>query len=265
MTRGGLVLAVGGELPPGPRGASPAVADSWRLDDGRVRGFELHWRRFAAACAELGVRGADLTALRAAVLAALPRTGRWFPRLALPDAGAAAVALTLRPAPEPRSTARARPCPAPVPRARPTTKGPDLAALGALRAAAERLGADEALLVDAAGRLLEGAYSSLLWWEGETLWAVPDDGAILPGVTRALLLAAARAEGLVPRERRPWPEELEGREVWLTSALNGIRAVVPGGAGTLRAGPASRAPAWQARLEATARELPPVPGATGTA
>jgi hypothetical protein len=40
--------------------------------------------------------------------------------------------------------------------------------------------------------------------------------------------------------------------VWLTSALHGIRAVVPGADGSLRAGAAPRAEAWQARLEALA-------------
>jgi hypothetical protein len=35
-------------------------------------------------------------------------------------------------------------------------------------------GAGEAELTDAGGRLLEGAFTSLLLWDGETMWAVPD-------------------------------------------------------------------------------------------
>ena len=50
-----------------------------------------------------------------------------------------------------------------------------------LRERAAGRGAGEAVLADADGRLLEGAYTSLLWWEGETLWAVPDDAPICPG------------------------------------------------------------------------------------
>jgi len=141
----------------------------------------------------------------------------------------------------------------PDPRRVPRRKGPDLGRLGGLRAEAVRRGAGEALLRDEDGRLLEGAYTSLLWWEGEVLCAVPDDAPILDGVTRRLLLRLAAADGIEARYRRPAPTELAGREVWLTSALHGIRAVTASGAsGCLRAGPAPRAPAWQARLEALA-------------
>ena len=58
-------------------------------------------------------------------------------------------------------------------------------------------------IADADGRLLEGAFTSLLWWEGETLCAVPDDAPILPGITRALLLELARERGTPVAQRRP--------------------------------------------------------------
>jgi branched-subunit amino acid aminotransferase/4-amino-4-deoxychorismate lyase len=250
-----LALAVGEALPPGPAGASPAVADSWLVEDGRARGLALHWERFAASCQALGVAPAALAGLRADVLAALPRSGRWFPRLALLAPGAEAVTLTLRPAPARRAHARAWVHPGGDPRTRPRVKGPDLAALGALRDEAAGHGADEALLLDGSGRILEGAYSSLLWWEGDQLWAVPDDEAVLPGVTRRLVLELAGERGLEPRLRRPHPAELAGREVWLTSALHGIRAGVPGGPETLQVGPPERAAAWQRALEDRARPL----------
>jgi branched-subunit amino acid aminotransferase/4-amino-4-deoxychorismate lyase len=149
------------------------------------------------------------------------------------------------------------------PRRAPRRKGPDLERLGALRVEAARRGAGEALLSDGDGHLLEGAYTSLLWWEDETLWAVPDDAPILDGVTRALLLGLAADDGVPVRYRRPRAAELDGREVWLTSALHGIRAVTAwtgdGGVG-IGVGAARRAAAWQARLEALA-----VPVAAGTA
>ena len=78
---------------------------------------------------------------------------------------------------------------------------------------------------DADGRLIEGAFTSLLWWEGETLCAVPDDAPILPGITRALLLELARDRGTPVAQRRPAPQELADRETWLVSALHGIRVV----------------------------------------
>jgi branched-subunit amino acid aminotransferase/4-amino-4-deoxychorismate lyase len=224
-----------------------AAAESFLVSDGRVRGLALHRDRFARGCAEAGL---DPRPPWAALERALPRAGRWFPRLDVRADGTPDVAIRPAPAREPEVVARV--FDGPDPRRAPRRKGPDLERLGALRAEAARHGAGEALLRDGDGRLLEGAYTSLLWWEDETLWAVPDDAPILAGVTRALLLGIARDDGVPVRRRRPRPDELAGREVWLTSALHGIRAVVPGPDGALPAGPAPRIAAWQARLEALA-------------
>jgi branched-subunit amino acid aminotransferase/4-amino-4-deoxychorismate lyase len=228
--------------------ADVAVAESFLADEGRVRGVDLHRRRFERGCAEAGVRpDRPLTA----VVAELPRSGRWFPRIDVRAGGEVRVAM--RPAPPREPSVVAWVFPGPDPRRAPRRKGPDLARLGALRAEAARHGAGEALLRDGDGRLLEGAYTSLLWWEGDALCAVPDDAPILDGVTRRLLLDLAVADGVAVRYRRPLPPELDGREVWLTSALHGIRGVTASSApGCLRAGPARRALAWQARLEALA-------------
>jgi len=224
-----------------------AVAESFLVEDGRVRGLDRHRDRFYRGCAEAGL---DPAAPWAAFERALPATGRWFPRLEMRGDGEPHVAVRPAPAREPEVVA----ClfDGPDPRRAPRRKGPDLERLGALRAQAARHGAGEALLRDSAGRLLEGAYTSLLWWEDEALCAVPDDAPILDGVTRALLLGIAADDGVPVRHRRPRADELTGREVWLTSALHGIRAVVPGPHGSLPAGPAPRAAAWQTRLEALA-------------
>jgi branched-subunit amino acid aminotransferase/4-amino-4-deoxychorismate lyase len=242
--------------PPGPArtGATDvAAAESFLVDDGRVRGLDRHARRFARGCAEAGVRPERSLA---AVAAELPRSGRWFPRVDVSAGGAVEVAV--RPAPPREPSVVAWVFDGADPRRAPRRKGPDLARLGALRVEATRHGAGEALLRDGDGRLLEGAYTSLLWWEGETLWAVPDDAPILDGVTRRLLLELAAAERVEVRHRRPRAAELDGREVWLTSALHGIRAVAPSPApGCLRAGPAPRAEDWQARLEALAQPIGP--------
>jgi branched-subunit amino acid aminotransferase/4-amino-4-deoxychorismate lyase len=132
----------------------------------------------------------------------------------------------------------------PDPRRAPKIKGPDLERLAALRERAAAHGAGEAVLADADGRLLEGAYTSLLWWEGDTLCAVPDDAPILPGITRALLIELAPAVEL----RRPAPGDLAGRETWLVSALHGIRAVTRWVGGP-EPGEAAHAATWQRRLE----------------
>lgn len=223
------------------------VADSWLVADGAVRALDLHWERFARSCAREGV---DVAALRVALATALPRRGRWFPRIELRADGA--LRLDVRPAPGVAADVVVGwMFDAPDPRRAPRRKGPDLELLGTLREQAAAHGADEALLADGEGRLLEGAYSSLLWWEGDELWAVPDDAPILPGITRRLLLALAGPAGIDVRFRRPAPAELRSREVWLTSALHGIRTLAPGGADD-----APRAPVWRARLDALARPLP---------
>jgi len=235
-----------------PAEGAVAAAESWLVEDGRARGLDRHWARFARGCAEAGL---SIASPRAAVEAALPATGRWFPRVEARAGGA--VRLAVRPAPPRAPEVVAWIADGPDPRRAPRRKGPDLERLGALRAAAARHGAGEAVIADADGRLLEGAYTSLLWWEGDALCAVPDDAPILDGVTRALLLGLAGDAGAEVRFRRPAPAGLDGREAWLTSALHGIRVVTRWVADNahgppVHAGRAERAAAWQARLEALA-------------
>ena len=225
------------------------AADSWLVDDGRVRAVDRHWARFSATCGEHGVTPEALTAFRADVERAVPTHGRWFPRIELRDDGELAV--LVRPAPAREPTVVAWIADVPDPRRAPRVKGPDLGRLAALRERAAAHGAGEAVLTDAGGHLLEGAYTSLLWWEGETLCAVPDGAPILPGVTRALLIELALERGTPVARRLPEPGELAGCETWLVSALHGIRAVTRWAAGGPPAGAATRSATWQRLLDAT--------------
>ncbi len=231
-------------------GAPPArpgllVADSWLVDEGRARRADLHWARFAGSCAEAGVGREELVRFEAAVQVALPAAGRWFPRVELTAGG---LALRLRAAPALALEARVVAGPPGDPRALPRRKGPDLELLARLRAGARERGADELLLRDEGGALREGALSSLLWWEGATLCSAPD-AVVLPGITRALLLAIARERGVEVRLRSPRPGELAGREAWLTSALHGIRVVGAWLHPVQEAGAGERAPAWRELLD----------------
>jgi branched-subunit amino acid aminotransferase/4-amino-4-deoxychorismate lyase len=97
--------------------------------------------------------------------------------------------------------------------------------------------------------LVEGAYSSLLWWEGERLCAVPDESPALPGITRRLLLEIAAEEGVEIGYLMPRASDLAGREVWLVGSLHGIRAVSEWVGDGLPTGAPVRAPAWQQRLD----------------
>lgn len=66
----------------------------------------------------------------------------------------------------------------------------------------EALGSDPVpLLVDADGSVLEAAWGNVWLLDGDTLVTPPADGRILPGVTRARLLARAPELGLEAAER----------------------------------------------------------------
>lgn len=229
------------------RASTLLVADSWLVDEGYERAAAAHWTRFASSCLQEGVERDELRRFQVAACAALPLQGRWFPRVELTAAG---LALRLRRAPGAGGSGSARVLAGPCgdPRSQPRRKGPDLALLAGLRAQARERGADELLLRDGAGALLEGALSSLLWWEDDALCTTPD-AHTLPGVTRGLLLARAHALGIELRVRAPQPEELEGRETWLTSALHGIRAVEAWVSPAIAAGAGVRAPRWREELD----------------
>ena len=229
------------------------AADSWLVDDGRVRAVERHWARFEATCREHGVEPDAVAQLRADVARTVAPDGRWFPRVELRADGELAVRVRSAPPREP--TVVAWVADVADHRRNPRRKGPDLERLTVLRERAAAHGAGEALICDADGRLIEGAFTSLLWWEGETLCAVPDDAPILPGITRALLLELARDRGTAVAQRRPALQELADRETWLVSALHGIRVVTGWANGDPPAGGGRRAGGWQRLLDGlTARQ-----------
>ncbi len=88
-------------------------------------------------------------------------------------------------------------------------------------------GADEALLCNSEGRVVEGSSSNFFALRGGTLLAPGPDQGALPGITRGVLLEVAERLGLPVEERAPKPEDLaEASEVVLSSALRGIVPVV---------------------------------------
>ncbi|MGW4891642.1 aminotransferase class IV [Kitasatospora sp. NPDC004240] len=231
------------------------AADSWLVDEGRVRALRLHWERFGRTARTLGADPAELVRFRAAVTAELPRRGRWFPRVELTVERR--LVLRLRPAPDPAPTVVAWIADVADPRRRPAAKGPDLDLLAAVRARAERHGAGEAVLLDRRGDAVEGAFSTLFWWDGDHLCTAPEDGTVLPGVTRRLLLERARCLGLEIHYRKTTPDRLARHEVWFTSALHGIRTVTawqPGGVPAPRR--PGRAEDWRGYLAACLEPLP---------
>lgn len=227
----------------------PLVADSWLILDGSVRALQRHVDRFTRSCLDLDVVSADeLRCFWSAALAGLPRSGEWFPRAELigdpPE-----LHLRIRPAPVRGDRVRVW-----VPgesdrRLHPGRKGPDLEALGELRAEAGQHGAQEALLMTPAGIVVEASSSSVLWWEDEVLCAPPDDIPALPGTTAALVLELASAQGIPTDRRARRPVELSGKEVWLLNALHGIRLVTGWAGDAIIPGAGKRFPVWRERIE----------------
>lgn len=99
-----------------------------------------------------------------------------------------------------------------------------LAATLARRQAREQ-GADEALLTDARGWVLEGSYSNVFAVVGGRVVTPPVDAGILPGVTRAVTIQVATAQGLTVDESPISVSELVAAdEAFLTSST---RELVP--------------------------------------
>ncbi len=91
---------------------------------------------------------------------------------------------------------------------------------------ARRLGAFEPILLNAAGHLSEGASSNLfLVGDGRLMTPDPESG-IIRGITRALVLDLARADGMSVEERSLTADALRrADEAFITSTLKGILPV----------------------------------------
>jgi len=99
-----------------------------------------------------------------------------------------------------------------------------LATVLAVRKARE-LGANEALLEDAHGSILEGSTSNVFAVFSGTLVTPAESAAILPGITRARVLEVARDAGMAIELRAIARAEIaQADEVFVTSS---IREVVP--------------------------------------
>jgi len=88
-------------------------------------------------------------------------------------------------------------------------------------------GALEALILDASGRLLEGASSNVFVVHGERLVTPPIDAGILPGITRGCVLELARQLGLEVEQRViPLEEAYKASELFITSSIRELLPVV---------------------------------------
>jgi len=113
------------------------------------------------------------------------------------------------------------------------------------RAEAEEHGADEALLLNTDGEVVEAASSNLFWIEKGTLCTPPLEDGALPGITRALALELGPTLDLPTKEKSARPETLHQADgVFLTLSTLGIVEAT-----SLDGKPLARS-SWVARLQA---------------
>lgn len=92
---------------------------------------------------------------------------------------------------------------------------------------AKEKGADEAILLDAEGYVLEGTTRNIFMVKGDKLITALVGSGILPGITRAKILQIAPAVGLKVEEKLVDVDFLKScDEVFLTSSLIGVMSVV---------------------------------------
>lgn len=109
------------------------------------------------------------------------------------------------------------------------------------RELAAAAGADEAARLGADGDVVECATANLFMVTGGVVATPPVDVGILPGVTRARVLAVCAAAGIAVQERRIAPAELyAAEEVFVTSAVRGVVPVTRLDGNTRPAGPITR-------------------------
>lgn len=207
-----------------------AVFESFRLEEGGVLALRARLERLARS-AELMRMDVVVDQVRAELARAVERFGR------LPAYGR----VTLVRAPSPGLVASERACRRVVhvgvlqrPRAALTAStfrrenplSVRFAKVASYADAAwtlERSGTDEVLGVDAEGHVLEGTVANVFAVVGDTLVTPSLAQAVLPGITRQLVLDAARARGHATVERAMRVHEVyTASEVFVTSSVRGV-------------------------------------------
>lgn len=227
-------------------GTAIVAADSWLVTDGAALGIALHRDRFLAAA------GDDAADFWDAAIAAIPHEGEWFPRVEQHSSGRRV--FRLRSAPE-RQRSAVLATSATDPRTTPRAKGPDLEAMLRIRTEVQASGATEAVILTPDGYVVEGAYSGLLWWRGGILCGPPAQFDRVDSVTARSVLTLATALGVDTHEEAVTPAELDGTELWVLSALHGIRIATAWVDGPSLAELPGRLDLWRGRMDALRRPI----------
>ncbi|PQA87837.1 aminotransferase class IV [Hyphococcus luteus] len=99
------------------------------------------------------------------------------------------------------------------------------------RAQATEAGADDALMLNSAGRIACASAANIFLIRGESVTTPPVSEGALPGIVRAVLLENAGAAGVEMREAPVEAKDLDGAALFVTNSLVGLRpAALRGGA-----------------------------------
>lgn len=210
-------------LPVSDFSEAPKVADSFLVVDGRVRSLDRHMERFNTSVAKH--LGLNTEIFWNEVSSKIPREGSWFPRIEL-SSNTNKLVLRIRTGLDYEREVKLWSSDTPDDRIDPTTKGPDLGYGASLRRKANLHGADEAVILDRNGYVVEGALSSLLWWDEDVLYGPDHQTNWLPSVTRIEVFEIADQAGFETATAHVKPKDLIGKEIWVLSSFTGIRPVV---------------------------------------
>jgi branched-subunit amino acid aminotransferase/4-amino-4-deoxychorismate lyase len=199
------------------------------VEDGAVRGLDLHLERLIRDCRLLFDTPLDPDRVRALARRAAPANGRRVVRVTVYDPALHLATIAMDAHPRVLVTARPAPTGDPGPlrvrtavhlRDLPEVKSVGLSATLRLRRLAARDGYDDVLLTGADGAILEGGTWNIgLVRDGEVVWP---GGDILAGTTRQLLRRAG--DDLTDLVSVPELDDCEA--VFATNAVTGVRPVV---------------------------------------
>lgn len=199
------------------------VYEVLRSYDGRIFALEEHLRRFAGSLAAIGITGVDMDLIRSRVLKAFAAAGManakiYFhvtrgsaPRNHLPEANLQPnFFLTITELPDNPASKANGIAVSTHPDWR--WKRCDIKSLNLLpnilaRSDAAKKGCGEAIFVDDAGLITEGAGSAFFAVTAQTLQTAPLTANILPSITRDFVIKAAEKVGLQVAEKSLTPQQ----------------------------------------------------------
>lgn len=236
-----------------PRPPGPAVFETIEVVDGQPFALDEHLHLLASAATTLGLNEPDLHRIRSAVSDTVRRWGEDPGRLRVTWSsvgrpgvhGSASSRFSLHlfvaPLIIPTHSARVEVSDSPINLGSPLTGLKSSGMTTGVAKLASYPGADEVLLFNESGELTEGTSSNVFVVRGDLLVTPPLSSGCRAGVTRAILVDAARSAGLLIREETILVDDLAaageafltstGRHVQAIASISG-RRLTPNGAGT---------------------------------